>query len=177
VEVVQQIAVVLGFVLVGLLCLVGIVMSCFTLSGTWVVVVATALAAILRGPDFPGWRTIIIFVLIAAAVEALEAMAGALGVRRRGGSWLAGFSAIGGGILTGLLIGYFLPIIGHVLGTLLGGFAFAFAVEYYRLKKTRSAAQIAVGAVFACLFAMMLKVTASAGMVVFLVIGLSRGQS
>ncbi len=170
----QSIAVWLGLAAVVILCAAGILLSCLSISGTWLVIAGTILAAVIKHNGFPGLWTILIFIVLAAFVEVVEALSGALGVRRRGGSKLAGIAAVVGGLL-GLILGTLIPvpILGNLLGMLIGGFSLVFAVERYRLKKSAQAADIAWGAVLARVFIMLLKVSVSLGMTAFLFVGMA----
>lgn len=161
-----------GYAVVVLLCLVGVAISCVSISGTWAVVLAAALACAI-GNTFPGLWTVVAFVVISGLVEGVEALSGAWGVRSRGGSRLAGVAALIGGLL-GLVLGGMIPIpfIGNLLGMILGGFALAFAVEYRRLRRADSAAHIATGAVVARLLVTLLKLLTTLGMSGYLLIGL-----
>ena len=156
-----------------MICLCGVLLSCLSLSGTWLVVLAALVVKGLRPGEFPGWWTITGFIAVSILVEMAEWGAGAWGVTRRGGSGWAGVAAAGGG-LAGLFLGMFIPIpvIGSLLGMMLGSFVFAFAVERNRLRQTGQAAHIAWGAVVARIAVILLKVIATLGMIVFLVIGL-----
>ena len=157
--------------LIGL-CLTGIVLSCLSISGTWLVAVATALAAVSRADGGPGWWTVLVFVVISTAVEAAEALAGAWGVARRGGSRLAGVAAVCGGLL-GLAIGsVVVPVVGSLLGMVVGSFALVFLVEIRRLKRADQAAGIAWGAVVARLLIVVLKVAATLVMSAYLFIAI-----
>lgn len=162
-----------AWVLVWLLCLAGLALSCVSLFGTWCVVAATAIALFLTPDAFPGGVTLILFALLAGLIELAEWVAGVWGVQRRGGSGWAGWAALAGGIL-GLFFGTAIPIpvIGSLIGMLIGSFACAFAVERYRLKHAGQAAHIAWGAVMARLLVILLKVAATLGMTVILIVGL-----
>jgi uncharacterized protein YqgC (DUF456 family) len=168
-DILQSIGMGLGVAGIVLLCLAGLVLSCLTISGTWLVVGATILAALLRPGGFPGWWTVAAFVLVSAFVEAIEALAGIWGVRKRGGSHLAGLAAFAGGIL-GVFLGSLIPIpvLGQLLGMLVGSFALTFAVEAYRLKKAEHAAHIAWGTVLARVAVLLMKVVVTLGMIVVL---------
>jgi uncharacterized protein YqgC (DUF456 family) len=162
----------LGIVLVWVLCLVGLLLSCLAISGTWLVVAAAVLANLLRGWPAPGWWAVLVFAILSALVEAAEALAGAWGVKRRGGSWLASLAAFAGGII-GLILGSsMLPVVGSLLGMVLVSFALVFAVEKYRLKKSSRAADIAWGTVLSRVLVMLLKVVATLGMSVYLLVAL-----
>lgn len=141
-----------------LLALLGLILSCVGLSGGYVIALAAAVAVPLSGAEFPGWGVPVAFVLAAGAVDAVEWMASHWGVRRRGGSRLAGFAAMGGG-LAGLMLGtMILPVIGSFLGMVAGSFGLAYVVERNRLQASAPAAHIATGAVLACVAMLMLKV-------------------
>ena len=106
-----------GLVLIALLCLAGVILSCLTISGTWLVSAAALLAMFLPIDTPPGIWTVIIFLVISGLVEAVEALAGAWGVTKRGGSRLAGAAALVGG-LVGLVVGALIPP--AILGSLAG---------------------------------------------------------
>ena len=155
--------------LVGLLCLAGLFLSCLSISGTWLVIAASLLAAFLPGLSFPGWLTFMIFLLLAILVEVVEWLAASWGVTRRGGSVAAGWAALLGG-LAGLFLGSFIPIplLGNLLGMCAGSFALVYVVERARLKRAGPAVQIALGAVAARLGVILVKVLVTLGMMAWL---------
>jgi uncharacterized protein YqgC (DUF456 family) len=173
-EFLRQSALSLGYVWVWLICAVGIVISCIGISGTWLVVIAALIAAVLSGAGFPGLGTILFFIYLAILVEVAEVVAGAWGVKKRGGSGWAGFMAVVGG-LAGLFLGSVIPIpvIGGLLGMLAGSFALVYAVEVRRLRKSGAAAHIAMGAVLARVLVILMKTLATLGMTTWLAIGLA----
>ena len=158
----------------GLLCLLGFFLSCLSLSGTWVVLGATGLVAWHRWPLFPGWPTLLVFLLLCIAVEIVEAVASAWGVQKRGGSKQAGWAAVAGGFL-GMVFGGAIPIpiLGNLMGMLLGSFGLAFLVEHSRIKKAEHAAHVATGAVLARLAVIFIKVGVTIAMVAVLAIGVT----
>ncbi len=164
----------LALAVVAIMCAAGVVISCLSLSGTWLVTAAAALAAVITGSAFPGTWVVIVFVVLSALVEVTEVTAGAWGVKRRGGSKLAGVMAVVGG-LVGLALGSLIPvpILGNLIGMLVGSFGFVFAVERHRLKRTGEAAGIAWGAVLGRVFMIMLKVCVTMGMTAYLFIGMA----
>jgi len=164
----------MGMGLVWILCLAGVLVSCLGISGTWFVVVGALLAAWIRPDPFPGFWTLAVFVVLSGLVELAEALAGLWGVRKRGGSKLAGFMAVLGG-LVGLFLGSLIPIpiVGSLLGMVVGSFGLVFAVEAYRLKHTQKAARIARGAVLAHVLVILLKVLMTLGLAAWLLIGLA----
>jgi len=162
-----------AYFLAGVICLAGFVLSCLSLSGTWLVLVATGFLSLVLWPDFPGIATPVIFLLLCIGVEVLEAFAGAWGVQKRGGSKAAGWAALGGGFLGMVLGGMVIPVLGNLLGMLLLSFSAAFLVERSNLKKTEHAAHIAWGAVLARVGVIFLKVGATVIMTAALFIGLA----
>jgi uncharacterized protein YqgC (DUF456 family) len=158
----------------ALLCFLGFVLSCLSLSGTWLVLAATGLVAWARWPEFPGLGTLAIFLLLCIGVEIIEAFASAWGVQKRGGSKGAGWAALFGGF-AGLLLGGFIPvpIIGNLLGMLIGSFGCAYLVELQRMKKTEHAMHVATGAVVARLAVIFLKVGITVLMSFILVVGIA----
>ncbi|MEM7391654.1 MAG: DUF456 domain-containing protein, partial [Verrucomicrobiota bacterium] len=156
----------LGVALIWLLCIVGVLLSCLSISGTWLVVVAGVIALFLGGREsFPGWVDVILFAAVSGLVELMESLAGVWGIKKRGGSNWAGFGAFIGGI-AGLILGSsILPIIGSLIGMMVGSFVAAYAIEHLRMKKTdEEAARIAMGAVVARLIVVLIKVFATMGL-------------
>ncbi|HPC19820.1 MAG TPA: DUF456 domain-containing protein [Kiritimatiellia bacterium] len=165
----------LGWSTCVLFCLGGLALSALSISGTWLVGVAALMAAALTGPDaFPGWSTLLGFFAVCAGVDIIEWFAASWGVRRRGGStaagWLALLGSLGGMVLGSLLIP--VPFLGGLLGMMSGSFALVFLAERHRLRATGQAAHIAGGAVVAGLSVLFLKVMATAGLVLWLAVGL-----
>lgn len=169
----QSVGLVGIYALAGLLCFIGFIISCLSLSGTWLVLAASGLVAWARWPGFPGIGTLVAFLLLCIGVEVVEALAGAWGVQRRGGSRAAGWAALGGGFL-GMIFGSFIPIpiIGNLIGMIAGSFGCAFLVEHSRMKKADHAAHVATGAVIARLGVIFLKMAMTLAMICTLAIGL-----
>jgi uncharacterized protein YqgC (DUF456 family) len=159
------------FVLAGLLCLAGVILSSLSLSGTWLVAAATILIALVREDPFPGFWTVVIFLAISGLTEVLEFFAGAWGVTQRGGSKIAGVAAVAGGVV-GMLLGTLIPIpvFGNLMGMLAGSFLLAYVVERARMKKMGDAANIAFGAVIARILMILVKTFVTLGMAGYLFI-------
>ena len=159
--------------LLGLLCLLGFVLSCLSLSGTWLVLAAAGIAAWVNWPEFPHIGTLVVFLVICIGVEVLEAVASAWGVQKRGGSKAAGWAALGGGFV-GMVLGSFIPIpiIGNLIGMIVGSFGFAFWVEHSKMKQADHAAHVAFGAVLARIGVIFLKVGITCVMAFILFLGL-----
>jgi len=162
-----------AFAVIILLCLAGLIMSALSLSGTWLVLAATIVGAWTSGEEFPGIASIVIFVVLCISVEVAEWFAGMWGVQRRGGSNLAGFMALLGGILGMILGSMLLPVFGAFPGVLVGSFALAYLVERRRLQKHDHALHIATGAVLARIAILLVKVITTLGMIAALFIGMA----
>jgi len=156
---------------VGLLCLAGLLLSALSLSGTWCVVGAAALAAAARSDPFPSWWLVGIFAGVAAAIEGIEFLSAYLGVTKRGGSKTGAFVAMLGG-LAGAILGTLVPppIIGSLVCMMAGAFAGAYWIESRRAKA--NAAHIAWGTVLAKLAVIAIKFGATAAMAAVLIGGL-----
>lgn len=159
--------------LIVVLCLVSVALSCVSLSGTWVVTLATVLATLRPGSAFPGWWMVLAFLVVSALVEGVEALAGTWGVKKRGGSGWAGAAALVGG-LGGMVFGVGLPVpvLGPLIGMMAGGFLLTFLVEHYRLKKASHAAHIAWGSVVARVLVIVVKVVVTLAMIAVLLGGM-----
>ena len=157
----------------GALCLGGLLLAVFSISGTWLVLGAAIGAALLTGPgEFPGWPVLLAFGAVCAAVDIIEWFAAAWGVRRRGGSAAAGWMALLGSLAGAILGGMVVPVLGSLVGMMLGSFALVYVTERRRLKRNAPAAHIARGAVLAGISVLLLKVVATASLVLWLALGL-----
>lgn len=159
-----------GLLCVALLCAGGVLLSTITLSGTWLVLLAAILLHALSG--HPGWVVIGLSAGLCVLIEVLETLASSWGVQRRGGSYWAGLAALAGGI-AGLFLGSFIPIpvLGNLIGMMIGSFAAAYAVERNRLKRHDHALHVAWGTVTARVLMLFLKVGATLGMILWLALG------
>ena len=153
-----------------ILCLIALVLSALAFSGTWLVLVAGIIT--FFSMDAPNLGTLIVFLVLCIATELIEAAAGWLGVQKRGGSKLAGFAAVVGGLIGAVAGSAILPIIGTLLGMLAGSFILAFLVEWNRLKQHEQAVHIAWGTVLSRLSVLFLKTALTLGMSVYLILSL-----
>ena len=165
-ESILSVALIAGMIL---LCLLGLGLSAVSISGTWLVAAAAAVGRMLPGEPRYGWGLVLVFLALATLVEGAEAVAGAWGVRRRGGSRAAGVAALVGGML-GLLLGSFIPVplVGSLIGMLAGSFGLVYWVEQRRLNHSEQAAHIAWGSVLGRMAMLLLKVAVTLGMIVWL---------
>jgi uncharacterized protein YqgC (DUF456 family) len=163
----------LGWTACVLLCLSGLGLAAVSISGTWLVLAAAGLAALLTGPgQFPGWPVLAGMTAVCAAVDIIEWFAASWGVRRRGGSRAAGWLALLGTILGAILGGLVVPILGSLVGMMIGSFALVYWAEKRRLQHATHAAHIATGAVLAAMSVLILKVLATAALTLWLAAGI-----
>ncbi|MDD3275561.1 MAG: DUF456 domain-containing protein [Kiritimatiellales bacterium] len=156
--------------LTSLLCLTGLFLSMLTFSGTWMVLLAALITKFLIG--FPSIGTLVVFAVLCIATEGFEALAGFLGVQKRGGSKLAGVAALIGGLVGATVGTGIFPILGTFAGMIIGSFGAAFLVEWNRLKRHGDAAHIAWGTVWARLAVLFLKTALTLGMSIWLLANL-----
>jgi len=161
-----------------MLCMAGVFVSLLSFTGSWLVAGAAALLTVVRADGEPGWVFTGVLLGLCVAVEVFDAVAGSLGITRRGGSRAAGWAALGGGFL-GMFAGGLIPVplLGSVIGMCAGSFSAAFWVERRRLVREAGgaagdygsrAAHIATGAVWARLAVMLVKTLSALGMAVAL---------
>ena len=149
----------LEIIIIWALCVIGIFLSFMTFSGTWFLFIFAVIAMFQKASI----EITALFLIICVLIEIFEFFAGKWGIEKRGGSKLAGWAAIAGAILGTFLI----PI--PIIGTLIGSFAFAYAVEYQRLKKVEHAAHIAFGSVIAKLVCTVMKIGATIAMAIIII--------
>jgi uncharacterized protein YqgC (DUF456 family) len=159
-------------ILTVLLCLTGLLLSLLAFSGMWLVLAAAIITRFTVG--IPSLGTLLVFVLLCIAAELLEALAGFLGVQKRGGSRLAGLAALIGGLIGAVAGTGIFPILGTIAGMLLGSFAAAFLTEWLRLRQHGQAAHIAWGAVWARLAVLFFKTALTLGLSLWILFDLLR---
>lgn len=113
------------------------------LPGLWLMV-AAVLVGVLLGEV--GWGVLLVSLLAAATAELLEFLLVRRLALRYGGSTLAFWGAIGGG-LVGMLIGVPIPVVGPVLAGLAGTFIGAALVTVWQTGEAARAGRVGWGAV------------------------------
>lgn len=173
-EILARLASLAGFTYLALLCGMGVLLSVLSLSGTWLVVVAAVSAFLARG-GFPGLGTVLTFIYLAILVEVAEYVLGFWGVKKQGGSNRAALMALAGSMV-GLALGGILafPVVGALIGIPLGGVAAVYAYERYQQKTVGQSLRIASGVILARFGVMLMKLSVTMGMTVWLFAGLLR---
>ncbi len=112
-----------------LLSLAGLLLAAFQLPGAWLILLAAAGYDWYFGWQRFGWEWLLPLVLVAAAAEVFEFMAGALVARHGGASRRASIAALVGGVLGMFFLAIPLPVVGVIVGGLIGCFAGALLAE------------------------------------------------
>lgn len=149
-----------------LVCLGGLVLLIVGLPGTWLIVVAAAVFAWISGGSAIPWSAVVIFILLSAGAEVFEAVVGAWGARKYGGSRWAMAGAVVGGIAGAILLAGFPPVIGSIIGAFAGSFGGAFLLEYAANRDFRKARSTGKGAFYARIVAVVTKVALAIAMIV-----------
>ena len=150
-------ALALAYVLVALLLIAGLIGSVVpALPGTVLILAGAAVHAMATDFDPIGPGRLAILALLTVIAYGLDYVAGALGVKRFGGSrW-----AIAGAVV-GALVGLFFSLPGLLLGPLLG----ALAAEYVYTRQLNSSARAALGTVVGLLVGAVAKVGVGLAMI------------
>ncbi len=137
------------FALLLLVDLAGLALAAFTLPGTWVILIATAVYAGLTHAHYLGWRTCLALLALALLAEIGEFVIGGAGAKKAGATKWGIFGSLVGAILGGLFLGGFLPIffpLSAIAGICLGSFGGAFLVELLLGGPFWKSARIGLGA-------------------------------
>jgi uncharacterized protein YqgC (DUF456 family) len=137
---------VLGYIVLSLSMLAGLVITPLGLPGNWVILgSAVAYGFATHWAKF-GWLFIVSLAAAALVGEVIEALSSAIGAKKFGASTGATVAAIVGSIVgLGLGTGVF-PLIGTLVGAFAGAFLGAFIYEYIRLGDREQALQAGLGA-------------------------------
>lgn len=170
-EILQNTGVILGYCLLYLSMLVGVVIIPLGVPGQFLIVVAALVFSLLLPHALSLW-IVVVLLAIAILAELLEAVAGFLGASKAKGSIWSSFGALMGGIAGAIVGSFFLPIIGSLIGALAGTFAGAYAVEYYRTRAMTNATHVAKGALIGRIVGSIIKVFLSLVMIVIVTLAL-----
>ena len=109
---------VLAAVLIG-----GLYLTLLNFPGLWVMVVATAIYALLTHFADAGLKTLIAILVLAGIAELIDFLAAGAGAKKAGASKRGFVGAVVGGILAGLFLTISIPVIGTIIGICIGTFA------------------------------------------------------
>jgi len=141
-----------------------VVLVLLQLPGSWLMLLATALAAWLGDWQTIGMWTIGALSALAIGGEGLELLAGTAGAAKAGGSKRAAILAVVGAMV-GAILGIFgPPIIGSVIGACVGAAAGSMAGDRWAGRSWRQAAETGKGAAKGRLLGTIAKVVVAACM-------------
>lgn len=174
-QIISRVFSIIGATYLLALCAVGLFLSAFGFSGTWLVVIAAIAAFVARGSAFPGLGTVMAFLYLAILVEVAEYVLRFWGVRRPRIEIRVSIVALAGALL-GAAVASVLPfsLFAAILGAPVGSF---YAVYFYE----RICDQSALGssgsagrAVLARFLVLFLKISVTLGMTLWLCAGIAR---
>lgn len=154
----------LGYGLLALAQLLGLLAIPFGLPGIWVQVAALGAYAWF-GPGTVGWPSIAACVVLAVIAEVVEFVLGGRYAKKYGGGNRAAWGAILGGIV-GALVGVPIFLIGSVIGAFIGAFLGAVLGEYTAQRSLEPALKAGWGAFLGRLAATAAKAAIGAGVAV-----------
>lgn len=155
---------VVGTIFYFLVCLSGVLLTLVGLPGLWVIIGATAVYAWVT--DEISWTVFVIFFILSLFAEVFEAVVGAWGAKKYGGTKWGMLGAVLGGIAGAILFSPLLPVIGSIIGAFLGSFGGAFILEYMTDQDYRRARQAGKGAFLGKTAAIVVKMGLGAGMII-----------
>jgi uncharacterized protein YqgC (DUF456 family) len=155
------------YALVALLMIAGLVGSLLpAMPGVVLILAGAAVHAVATGFDPLGPGRLTILALLTILAYALDYVAGALGVKRFGGSGWAVAGAV-----AGALVGMFLGLPGLLLGPMLG----ALAAEYLYTRRLNTSARAAIGTVVGLLVGAVAKIGLGLTMIALFLFWVWRG--
>ena len=105
----------------------GVALVAFQLPGTWVMLAATVVVALVFGGERVGWVACAIMAVLALAGEVIEFVAGSMGAKKAGGSKRSVLLATAGGVIGALAgtVALPVPVVGTVVGACAGAWGAA----------------------------------------------------
>ena len=136
----STVVVIAGWVVFGLVVLVGLALDLVGLFGNWVILVALVAVWAVTGFEHFGIWVMAVLLGLAVLGEVIEAAAAGFGASRFGGSRGAVVSAVLG-CIAGAIVGTpWFPIVGTLAGACVGAFAGATAHEVVLMRRDAEAA-------------------------------------
>ena len=157
-------AAVISLTLLIVFCLIGIVLAAFAMPGTWLILVSTILYDWYYGWQRIGWRWLVALGVAALIAEGLEMLASVAAAKRAGASRRAAVGALVGGFAGMLLFSVPVPIIGTIIGGLIGCFVGAVGAELTVKDDLAKGAKVGLFATMGRLGGLMAKTAAAMAM-------------
>lgn len=155
---------VLGTIFYFIVCGIGVLLVIVGLPGLWVIVGATAVYA--WATHEISWTAFATFLILSLLAEVFEAVVGAWGAKKYGGTKWGMVGAVLGGILGAILLSPLLPLAGSIIGAFLGSFAGAFILEYMTDRDYQRARQAGKGAFLGKTAAVVVKMGLGVGIII-----------
>lgn len=128
-------------------CLLGLILSIFTLPGLWLMLGASAFYAWGTGQRYIGRHTLLALLLMALASEIVEIAMASRATRKAGGSRRAAVGGIVGAVLGGVFLTFVpIPVVSTIVGVCLGSFLGAALFELIGGADASHSLRVGVGA-------------------------------
>ena len=150
------------YTVLGIIALVGLVLTVLDLPGIWLIYLATLVIAIVDGFENITVLFLIILFFVSLLSTFIDNVVIALGAKKMGGSKWGMLGAVLGGIV-GLIVG---SIPGFFLGPLIGATLFELVFAHKDLNESFRAG---IGSLFGLFFSILLKLVVNVGIIVFVV--------
>lgn len=124
------------------LCLSGTALAVLQLPGTWVILISAVGYDWYYGWERIGWQWLVGLGLLAVAAEVVDSLAAIVAARRAGASRRAALGALVGGFAGMLLLSVPVPVIGTVIGGLVGCFVGALGAELTKRNDLAAGARV-----------------------------------
>lgn len=159
---------VIGMIFFWLVLIIGFFSTFFGIAGTFVILADALVFAIITHFEIIDWQILIIFLIMAIAVELIEMVIAGAAARRYGSSKAGAWGAILGGLIGAILLTPVSPIIGTIFGGFLGAFLGALTFEMIASEDFRKSMRSAWGALLGVLGGKVIKLTVSLIMIVMI---------
>ncbi|MCG3136941.1 MAG: hypothetical protein HJJLKODD_00779 [Phycisphaerae bacterium] len=154
---------ILGWVLLSLGLLVGLLLTVLQLPGTWFILLCAIIYDWVHGFHSIGVTGLVIIGGLAAVAEVMELLAAVLGVQRAkpspGAGWAALLGGFGGMLLCTPLIP--IPVVGTIVGGMIGCFAAVWLVEYRHHGQANQGVKVGWAAMVGRLYGLLAKILAA----------------
>lgn len=159
---------VLGFAVLAAGALVAFFSIFFGVPGQVAIACLIGIVAWATGWERIGFVPVVVMLGISLSLEGVDYVAGFLGARRGGGTFVTGvFALLGSLVGASMALAAPLPLLNILFGSFLGSFAGAFGYEYYRTRRAGFSARVGLFTIWSRIFATFLKAGVACGMVAF----------
>ncbi len=111
------------------------------LPGPFLIFLGALLWAAVDGFQTVGWPTLVFLLILTLLAWGSDIFLTATMTKRAGASWKAVGGAIAGGLLAGIFLGGWIPVIGTIVATIGGAVAGILAIEFLDKRDLRQAFQ------------------------------------